>query len=42
MFVAIEGEVRAWLAKFIMRETQAMGMNLSQLGNAFGLRRVKS
>jgi hypothetical protein len=35
MFITTKGEVRAWLVEFIMCETQAMGMNINQLGNAF-------
>jgi hypothetical protein len=35
MFVATKGKVRAWFTKFIMFETQVMGMSIIQLGNAF-------
>jgi hypothetical protein len=41
MSVAFEEEVKAWLAEFIMRETQAMGMNFSQLGNVFKVEKSK-
>jgi hypothetical protein len=41
MSLATKGEVRAWLVEFIMCETQAMGMNLSQLGNVFEVEKSK-
>jgi hypothetical protein len=41
MSVAIEGEVKAWLVEFIIRKTQAMGMNISQHGDVFEVEKSK-